>query len=102
MHSASLFPLQAALGYSIAQNLFIAKKNVLIEGPADLLLLQHMSALLEQAGKPGLAEGIFVPVGGLGKVATFIALLGANKLQLVVLLDRPSAPQQTLENLTKC
>ncbi len=95
----SLFPLQAALGYSIAQNLFIAKKNVLIEGPADLLLLQHMSALLEQAGKPGLAEGIFVPVGGLDKVATFIALLGANKLQLVVLLDRPSAPQQTLENL---
>jgi hypothetical protein len=27
----SLFPLQAALGYSIAQNLFISKKNVLIE-----------------------------------------------------------------------
>jgi predicted ATP-dependent endonuclease of OLD family len=51
----SLFPLQAALGYSIAQNLFIAKKNILIEGPADLLLLQHMSALLEGCGKPGLA-----------------------------------------------
>lgn len=95
----SVFPLQAALGYSIAQNLFIAKKNVLVEGPADLLLLQHMSALLEQTDKPGLTEGIFVPVGGLDKVATFIALLGANKLQLVVLLDRPSAPQQTLERL---
>ena len=36
------FPLQAALGYSIAQNLFIAKKNALLEGPADFLLLQHM------------------------------------------------------------
>jgi len=46
----SLFPLQAALGYSVAQNLFIAKKNVLVEGPADFLLLQHMSTLLEQAG----------------------------------------------------
>jgi len=95
----SLFPLQAALGYSIAQNLFIAKKNVLVEGPADFLLLQHMSALLEQAGKPGLAEGVFTPVGGLDKLATFIALLGASKLKLVVLHDRASSPQQSLERL---
>ena len=95
----SLFPLQAALGYSIAQNLFISKKNVLIEGPADLLLLQHMSALLEQSDKSGLAEGVFVPVGGLDKLATFIALLGANKLKLVVLHDRAAAPHQNFEKL---
>ena len=95
----SLFPLQAALGYSIAQNLFISKKNVLIEGPADLLLLQHMSALLEQSDKPGLADGVFVPVGGLDKLATFIALLGANKLEIVVLHDRAAAPHQNLEKL---
>lgn len=95
----SLFPLQAALGYSIAQNLFIAKKNILIEGPADLLLLQHMSALLEQCGKSGLLEGVLVPVGGLDKLATFVALLGANKLAIVVLHDRASAPHQKLESL---
>jgi len=58
----SLFPLQAALGYSIAQNLFIANKNVLVEGPADLVLLQHMSGLLEQVGKQGLIDAILVPV----------------------------------------
>lgn len=95
----SLFPLQAALGYYIAQNLFIAKKNVLVEGLADMILLQHMSALLEQAGKRGLAEGVFVPAGGLDKLATFISLLGASKLQLVVLHDRGSAPHQNLEKL---
>lgn len=95
----SLFPLQAALGYSIAQNLFIAKKNILVEGPTDFLLLQHMSALLEQAGRSGLAEGVFVPVGGLTNLTTFIALLGASKLKLAVLHDRGSAPQQALENL---
>lgn len=95
----SLFPLQAALGYSVAQNLFIAKKNVLVEGPTDFLLLQHMSALLEQAGKSGLTDGVFVPVGGLDKLATFIALLGANKLRIVVLHDRASGPHQSLERL---
>ncbi|HET9177386.1 MAG TPA: AAA family ATPase [Terriglobia bacterium] len=97
----SLFPLQAALGYSIAQNLFIAKKNILLEGPSDLILLQHMSALLEKVGKRGLLEGVLVPVGGLDKVATFVALLGANKLTLVVLHDRGRAPHQGIENLIR-
>lgn len=97
----SLFPLQAALGYSIAQNLFISKRNVLVEGPADFLLLNHMSALLEQLGKTTLGDGVFVPVGGLSNLTTFIALLGASKLKLVVLHDRASKPEQSLENLIR-
>lgn len=97
----SVFPLQAALGYSIAQNLFIAKQNVLVEGPADLILLQHMSALLEAGGKQGLGDAILVPVGGLDKLATFVALLGSNKLQLAVLHDRASTPHQKLEDLVR-
>lgn len=97
----SIFPLQAALGYSIAQNLFIAKKNILVEGPADLILLQHMSAFLEAQGKQGLGDAILVPVGGLDKLATFVALLGSNKLRLVVLHDRSSAPHQKLEDLIR-
>ncbi|KZC15435.1 AAA family ATPase [Rhodanobacter sp. FW104-R8] len=97
----SVFPLQAALGYSIAQNLFIAKKNILIEGPADLILLQHVSALLEAEGKQGLGDAILVPVGGLDKLATFVALLGSNKLKLVVLHDRAATPHQRLEDLVR-
>lgn len=97
----SIFPLQAALGYSIAQNLFIAKKNVLVEGPADLILLQHMSAMLEADGKQGLGDAILVPVGGLDKLVTFVALLGANKLKLVVLHDRAATPHQKLDDLVR-
>ncbi len=95
----SLFPLQAALGYTIAQNLFIAKKNILIEGPADLILLQHMSSLIEENGKTGLDDSILVPVGGLDKLSTFVALLGANKLKIAVLHDRGSNPYQKLDDL---
>jgi AAA ATPase domain len=97
----SLFPLQAALGYSIAQNLFIAKKNILIEGPADLIVLQHMAALLEADGRQGLGDAILVPVGGLDKLATFVALLGSNKLKIVVLHDRAGTPHQKLEDLIR-
>jgi len=97
----SVFPLQAALGYSIAQNLFIAKKNILIEGPADLILLQHMGALLEAGDRQGLGDAILVPVGGLDKLATFVALLGSNKLKLAVLHDRAGFPHQKLEDLVR-
>jgi len=97
----SIFPLQAALGYSIAQNLFISKKNILIEGPADLIVLQHMAALLEAEGKRGVGDATLVPVGGLDKLATFVALLGASKLKIAVLHDRASAPHRKLDDLIR-
>lgn len=97
----SVFPLQAALGYSIAQNLFNTKGHILIEGPADLIVLQHMGALLEASGKLGLEEATLVPVGGLDKLATFVALIGSGKLKLVVLHDRPAVPHPTPEDLVR-
>lgn len=84
----TLFPLQAALGYDIAQNLFISKNNLLVEGPADLLYITVMSNLLESQKRKGLSENItIVPVGGLDKVTTFISLLRGSKLNIVCLLD---------------
>jgi predicted ATP-dependent endonuclease of OLD family len=84
----TLFPLQAALGYDIAQNLFISKNNLLVEGPADLLYLSIMSNILESKGRTGLDQKItIVPTGGLDKVATFISLLRGSKLNIVCLLD---------------
>lgn len=36
----TLFPLQAALGYTIAQNLFVNKNNLVVEGISDLVYLK--------------------------------------------------------------
>lgn len=84
----TLFPLQAALGYDIAQNLFISKNNLLVEGPADLIYLTVISNILEIEKRTGLKENItIVPVGGLDKVSTFISLLRGSKLNVVCLLD---------------
>lgn len=55
---ATVFPLQAALGYTIAQNLFISKRNLLVEGPADLVYLRFMSIQLEQRGRVGMRDDI--------------------------------------------
>ena len=86
--SRTIFPLQAALGYDIAQNLFISKNNLLVEGPSDLIYLTTLSSFLESIGRDGLIKTVtIVPVGGLDKVATFISLLAASKLNIVCLLD---------------
>lgn len=84
----TLFPLQAALGYDLAQNLFVSKNNLLIEGPSDLLYLEIVSEHLKSLGRTGLDEGItLVPVGGLDKVGAFISLLRGQKLNIACLLD---------------
>lgn len=84
----TLFPLQAALGYDIAQNLFISTHNLLVEGASDLLYLQVMSSILQSSGRIGLNDKItIVPTGGLDKVSTFISLLRGSDLSIVCLLD---------------
>lgn len=84
----TLFPLQAALGYDIAQNLFVSKNNLLVEGPADLNYLTFMSNLLESDGRESLRSDItIVPVGGLDKVTAFISLLRGSNLKIACLLD---------------
>lgn len=91
----TLFPLQAALGYDIAQNLFVGTRNLLVEGPSDLIYIKAAGSLLEQEGRATLREDIVVvPVGGLDKVATFVALLGANELELAVLHDSGGSAQR--------
>lgn len=98
----TIFPLQAALGWTIAQHLFISERNLLVEGPSDLIYLKSVSALLETQGRTGLRDDVtIVPVGGLDKVVTFIALLGANGLKLAVLHDYRGAPEQKLMDLVK-
>jgi|GEM_PF-134496 len=98
----TIFPLQAALGYTIAQNLFISKRNLLVEGPSDLIYLQQASSALEALGRPGLRSDVtIVPAGGLENVATFVALLGGNKLEIVVVHDHDGKPNQRIENLQR-
>lgn len=98
----TIFPLQAALGWTIAQNLFIAERNLLVEGPSDLIYLKTVSSILESKGKVGLQENItIVPTGGLDKVVTFVALLGANGLKLAILHDFRGTPEQKLMDLVK-
>lgn len=93
----TLFPLQAALGYDIAQNLFIGNRNILLEGTSDLIYLQTLSSHLNSLGRNSLPENArLLPAGGATDISTFIALLG-GQLKVVVLLDG-DAHRQRIDN----
>jgi predicted ATPase len=96
VHGDTLFPLQAALGYDLAQNLFVGGHNLIVEGPSDLVFLLTMSDHLAMLGQESLDQKwTIVPVGGIDKIPTFVALLGAH-LDVTVLIDATGAPNQRL------
>ncbi|MFV0633349.1 ATP-dependent nuclease [Demequina sp.] len=83
----SAFPLQAALGYDLTQNLFIGERNLLVEGPSDLAYLDLVSRRLQTLGREGVDERWrILPAGGSSNVPTFVSLLG-RKVSVTVLLD---------------
>ena len=85
----TIFPLQAALGYDIAQTLFIGQNVILVEGPSDLLYFQALSAALQKAGKPSLDKRwVICPAGGLSNIAQFVRLfMSREKRNIVAVTD---------------
>jgi hypothetical protein len=99
VNSDTLFPLQAALGYDIAQNLFVGNNNLIVEGISDYLYLLLFSERLNELDREHLnSKWVIIPVGGIDKIPTFIALLGAH-LGITVLIDASITQYQKLIDL---
>lgn len=87
VNADSLFPLQAALGYDVAQHLFIGNSNLLVEGPSDFLYLDAVSRRIGQEGRTQLDEHLrILPAGGASNIPAFVALIG-RALEVTVLID---------------
>ncbi len=97
----TLFPLQSALGYDIAQHLFIAKDNLVLEGPSDFIYFDAISQHLRSLGRTGLDERwSMMPIGGADVIPAFVALLG-NHLDVTVVVDARKEGHQKLVALAK-
>lgn len=90
------------MGYSLAQTLFLGPNCLLVEGPSDLLYLQTMSAILSDMKREVLSDKwVITPVGGADKLATFVSLIGANELNVCVLMDISKKDIQRVDNLAR-
>jgi hypothetical protein len=69
----SLFPLQAALGYDLAQSLFGQQRNLVCEGLTDYWYIDGTAALLREGGIVDLNTKIaLVPAGTASKVVSVL------------------------------
>lgn len=99
--SDTLFPLQSALGYDIAQHLFIAKDNLVLEGPSDFIYMDAISQHLKSLDRTGLNDRwSMMPIGGADVIPAFVALLG-NHLDVTVVVDARKEGHQKLAALAK-
>ena len=95
----SLFPLQAALGYDIAQSLFIGPNNLVVEGTSDFIYLTIMSQLCVATGRSQLDDRWRVlPAGGATNIATFVSLIGPH-LDITVLADAGTRGMQRVTGM---
>ena len=96
----SLFPLQAALGYDIAQSLFVGPDNLLVEGTSDYTYLTLVSDYLKEVGRTHLDERWrILPAGGATNIPAFVALIGTN-LHATVLIDSTPAAVAKIKTFT--
>lgn len=94
----SLFPLQAALGYDVAQHLFIGETNLLVEGPSDLIYLDALSRKLGDNGNESLdGKWRILPAGGASNIPAFVSLMG-QALDVTVLIDSGTEGAGRLES----
>jgi predicted ATP-dependent endonuclease of OLD family len=103
----TLFPLQAALGYSIAQTLFIGKWTVIVEGITDFWILKALNACLAALGDDDTLneEIVLIPAGGTSRLMPLASIMLASMShadgRLIVLLDSDAPGKQAAERLEK-
>lgn len=98
----TLFPLQAALGYDLAQSLFLGGANLVVEGVTDYWLLSAASEYLSEIGGVGLDPRLtLTPAGGAQKIPYMVSLLVSENLDVIVLLDHEKEAAATKNGLIK-
>lgn len=98
----TLFPLQSALGYSLAQSLFIGPRNVVVEGVTDFWIVSAVAEHFRASGKKTLSDDIVItPCGGAQRASYMVALLTSQRLDVVLLLDDESEARAERERLVR-
>jgi len=99
----ALEPIRASIGMTIGDSLFTTKKNILVEGFSDFLILEAFSKICKEEGLNHIeldnGEISIIPVGGAEKMPYFSTLLSKENLDFVVLLDHDSEGRKTKKEL---
>ena len=96
-----IFPIQAAVGHTIVEELLHRKKNLLVEGRTDDLYLNFFSKHCKKAGRQGLPEDIYITeCDGASKISFYTNIFLNHGVRPIVLLDSDKEGKKRQESLT--
>ena len=97
-----VFPLQMALGYQMAQTLFLAPHSLMVNSPSDLIYLQVLGDMVtEVSGARIDPRWVIIPVGSTDNLSTFVTLLGENYVSVAVMMDLTPTNREKIEAINK-
>ena len=98
----TVFPLQMALGYQMAQTLFLSPHCLMVNSPSDLIYLQVLGDMV--AAESGIRidpRWVIIPVGSTDNLATFVTLLGENYVSVAVMMDLTPTNKEKIEAINR-
>jgi energy-coupling factor transporter ATP-binding protein EcfA2 len=99
--SETVFPLQVALGYRMAQRLFLAPHVLMVNSPSDTIYLQVLGDVVaSNRGSRLDPRWVLIPVGAAENVPTFVSLLSEDHTTVAVLMDVTPTKKERVEELT--
>ncbi len=98
----TVFPIQVALGYQMAQTLFLAPHCLMVNYPSDLIYLQVLGEAVASIGQMRLdPRWVVIPVGGADNLPTFISTLGENYVSVAVMMDVSTKNRMKLDHINR-
>ena len=98
----TVFPLQMALGWQMAQTLFLAPHCLMVNSASDLIYLQTLGDLSASNGAGRIdPRWVVVPVGSAENLPTFVSLLGENYVSVAVMMDITPTNKQRVERINR-
>lgn len=88
---ASLYPLQAALGYELAQSMFTQPRNLVCEGYTDMLYIEALNVAASDVGGGFKHPVALVPASSASKVVYYVTFLKSQEFKVAALLDSDQA-----------
>lgn len=97
----ALEPIRAAIGATIGDSLFGNKKNLIVEGYSDYLILEGLSYYFKRTKNEFIdtSKIAIIPVGGAKKTPYFALILWKEGYEFVILLDNDSEGRKVAAEL---
>ena len=98
----TVFPLQMALGYQMAQTLFLSPHCLMVNSPSDLIYLQILGDMVASEAGPRIdPRWVIIPVGSTDNLSTLVTLLGDNYVSVAVMMDLTPTNKEKIEAINR-